>query len=63
LLFGENAAQLCTAAIHVLGWRPDEFWWATPAELALALARPDDKQLPDAETIVKLRQLFPDEEV
>ena len=30
--------RLSYVAARVLGWRPDEFWNATPAELAAALA-------------------------
>lgn len=47
----------------LLGWRPDEFWNATPAEFALALQAPagaDDR--PDAQTIEMLRRRFPDDE-
>jgi uncharacterized phage protein (TIGR02216 family) len=59
--FGEAAARLCSFASRLLGWRPDEFWDATPAELALVLsvsgASCDGL---DAETIDALRQRFPD---
>ena len=34
--FGESGAvELAGPASALLGWRPDEFWDATPAELAL----------------------------
>ena len=60
-LFGEAAARLCGAAAMMLGWRPEEFWNATPAELALALQPPEISfDAPDAETIVRLKRLFPD---
>lgn len=36
--FAATATGLCTLAAQVLGWRPAEFWSATPAELAMALA-------------------------
>ena len=36
--FAESAAQLAGLAAQGLGWRPDTFWAATPAELALSLA-------------------------
>ena len=36
--FGSGARRLSYVAARVLGWRPDEFWNATPAELAAALA-------------------------
>lgn len=31
------AARLAALAAQALGWRPHEFWGATPADLALAL--------------------------
>ena len=59
--FGESAAQLSSAASLLLGWRPDEFWDSTPAELALALtARDAPVAAPDGETIEMLRTRFPD---
>ncbi|MFN7157395.1 MAG: phage tail assembly chaperone [Erythrobacter cryptus] len=52
------AAQRCWAlAARWLGWRPDEFWSATPAELAMALTQPDDPGAPappSRETIARL---------
>ena len=36
--FGPGAVRLFALAARLLGWRPDEFWNATPAELAAALA-------------------------
>ena len=40
--FASAAAQAAGLAARALGWRPDEFWRATPAELALSLdAAPD----------------------
>jgi uncharacterized phage protein (TIGR02216 family) len=35
--FSEGAARLAGLAGALLGWRPDEFWQATPAELAAVL--------------------------
>lgn len=35
--FAPAALGLCTLAAQALGWRPSEFWVATPAELAAAL--------------------------
>jgi hypothetical protein len=60
--FGEAAARLGGAASLLLGWRPVEFWNATPAELALALqplAAPVEP--PDPGAIEALRRRFPDE--
>ena len=36
--FGPGAQVLAGLAARALGWRPDEFWRATPAELAAILA-------------------------
>jgi uncharacterized phage protein (TIGR02216 family) len=35
--FSEAAARLAGLAGALLGWRPDEFWRATPAELGAVL--------------------------
>ncbi len=35
--FGERATLLAGFAARLLGWRPHEFWAATPAEMAAAL--------------------------
>lgn len=39
--FGPAALRLSGLAARLLGWRPREFWAATPAELAAALAPPE----------------------
>lgn len=39
--FGEQTVRLIPLAARVLGWTPDTFWAATPADLAAALADPD----------------------
>ena len=60
--FGENAARLCGAASALLGWRPNEFWEATPAELACVLQPVTEAvELPDAEMLEQLRRRFPDD--
>ncbi|WP_108789196.1 phage tail assembly chaperone [Erythrobacter sp. Alg231-14] len=47
----EKAVGLCAEtslwwglASQILGWRPDEFWQSTPAELAAALRPPENIQ-------------------
>ncbi|MFB0872549.1 MULTISPECIES: phage tail assembly chaperone [unclassified Sphingobium] len=35
--FAEAASRLAGVAGWLLGWRPEEFWRATPAELAAVL--------------------------
>jgi len=61
--FGDAAERLAGAASMLLGWRPDEFWKSTPAELATALmmfsSQPD---APDPDAIAALRRRFPDED-
>ncbi|WP_409593589.1 phage tail assembly chaperone [Sphingobium sp. SA2] len=37
--FAEGARRLAGVAGWLLGWRPEEFWRATPAELAAVLGR------------------------
>jgi len=44
--FAAVATRLAALAARVLGWRPDEFWAATPAELALSLAAPEAGERP-----------------
>jgi len=44
--FGLSALKLCGLAARLLGWRPQEFWAATPAELTAALAPPEDHSNP-----------------
>ena len=61
--FGSAAARLSGAASMLLGWRPDDFWAATPAELATALNGADDGgQTPVDRTILEaLSERFPDQ--
>lgn len=37
MTFGETALRLSRLAARALGWRPEDFWTATPAELAAIL--------------------------
>jgi uncharacterized phage protein (TIGR02216 family) len=61
-LFGDAAARLSSAATLLLGWRPDEFWQATPMELSQALQAPVAADGPDGATIEALKRRFPDDE-
>ena len=58
--FGDNASQLSGAAAMLLGWRPGEFWNATPAELAAAL-QARSAEGPDRQELSALMRRFPDE--
>lgn len=62
--FAGEAGRLAGMAGAVLGWSPDAFWRATPAELAAvvgALAGESGGGVPpDAVTMARLREAFPD---
>lgn len=61
--FADGAARLAGLAGALLGWRPSEFWAATPAELATviaALGGEEGAAPPDAATLAALREMFPD---
>ena len=57
--FGQAASTLAGIAARALGWRPDEFWNATPADLVLALSDPQSS----TETVTRneLNQLLEQE--
>ena len=38
--FARSARHLAAVSAQALGWKPDEFWRATPEELATSLADP-----------------------
>ena len=60
--FGDGAARLFGVAASLLGWRPEEFWAATPVELADALMPPGASfEAVEPERIAELRQRFPDQ--
>ena len=63
--FAEAARRLAGQAGLLLGWRPDEFWRATPDELetafgALAQAVSGEGTPPDAQMLVRLKEMHPD---
>lgn len=61
--FGASAARLAGLAGVLLGWRPDEFWRATPAELAAVLGAiaPQAAEAPGRDELARLMAQFPDE--
>jgi Phage tail assembly chaperone protein, TAC len=58
-VFSDSAALLAGLAGGLLGWRPDEFWNATPAELAAILA-PAAPSAASADDLARLKEMFPD---
>lgn len=61
--FTPAALRLAGFAGAVLGWSPDAFWRATPAELGAvlgALAGPGEAPPPGADEIARLKELYPD---
>ena len=61
-MFAENARRLAGYAGAVLHWRPDEFWAATPDELAAIFeVLAGDAAVPTgAGDIARLMEVFPD---
>lgn len=63
MTFAEEAGRLAGMAGAVLGWSPDRFWCATPAELGAvvtALAGQVDEAPPTSATLARLREMYPD---
>ena len=61
-MFSESARRLAGIAGALLGWRPDEFWNATPAELAAvieALVGGRGESVSRGE-LERLERMFPD---
>ncbi len=44
--FAPRAVRLAALAARALGWRPEDFWQATPAELALSLGQEGEGEAP-----------------
>lgn len=64
LEFSEAAARLAGLAGALLGWRPGEFWQATPTELACvlrALAGEEGAAPLTADELARLKERFPDD--
>ncbi len=56
-----QTARLIALAARALGWTPDTFWSATPADLALALADPAGASAADGLTRPELNYLIESE--
>lgn len=62
-MFSEAARRLAGLAGALLGWRPDEFWRTTPAELASvieALAGGRAQEGMSRGELERLERMFPD---
>jgi uncharacterized phage protein (TIGR02216 family) len=60
--FAGGAARLAGMAGALLGWRPDEFWRATPAELAAVIEAMMGEGSAGASRsdLERMMELFPD---
>lgn len=60
--FSESAQRLSGQTALIMGWRPDEFWSATPEELACILAEmmPKSDDILDSKSVRELMAKFPD---
>jgi uncharacterized phage protein (TIGR02216 family) len=61
-VFGDAAARLAGLAGAMLGWTPETFWNATPAELAAVITALAGDAPPRADTadMARLMEMFPD---
>jgi len=60
--FAQAAARLAGLSAVLLGWRPGEFWAATPAELAAVLAGMSggEPEGVSGDELRRLSEMFPD---
>ncbi|MGE0775715.1 MAG: phage tail assembly chaperone [Sphingomonadaceae bacterium] len=62
--FGRSARRLAGVAGAVLGWRPEEFWSATPDELMtifqIFAAQHEPDALAGKADLARLMEMFPD---
>jgi Phage tail assembly chaperone protein, TAC len=61
-MFADTACRLAGLSAALLGWRPGEFWSATPAELATIFdaLSPQLEAPGDGALITQLQEQFPD---
>lgn len=61
-MFSESAGRLAGLAAVLIGWRPEEFWRSTPAELAAVLAAMTGGSAAPVtrDELARLKERFPD---
>ena len=61
-MFSDSARRLAGIAAALVGWRPDDFWRATPAELAAVFEAmlPANGATASLEELERLKRMFPD---
>jgi hypothetical protein len=60
--FADGSQRLAGMAAAIAGWRPDEFWRATPSELATVIAAlaGDPEASAGQSELQRLQEMFPD---
>jgi hypothetical protein len=61
-VFSDGARRLAGMAGVLLGWRPEEFWQATPAELGavLEVLAPGTERGASGADLARMMEMFPD---
>ena len=60
--FADAARAAARVSAALVGWRPDEFWAATPADLRNALGLDLAAETPaDAGLLTRMMEAFPDD--
>ncbi|PZN97383.1 MAG: phage tail assembly chaperone [Alphaproteobacteria bacterium] len=59
--FGAAARRAARVAASLLGWRPDDFWAATPEDLRNALGLDEVDAPADGSLLSQLMESFPDD--
>ncbi len=62
MTFAQSAARLAGQVPVLLGWKPDDFWRATPAELVAIFAAmaPQAEGAVDKSALKKMMEQYPD---
>ncbi len=61
MMFAAAARAAARVAAALLGWRPDEFWAATPEDLRTALGLDTGDDAGDGAMLTRLMEAFPDD--